>query len=52
MQPKIVVFDMETTGLFQFKDKITGAPIPADDPSQPRMDGSLMAASGTRCRHG
>lgn len=37
MQPKFVVFDTETTGLFQFKDKVTGAPIPADDPSQPRL---------------
>lgn len=37
MQPKYVVFDTETTGLFKYKDPVSGAPIPADDPSQPRM---------------
>lgn len=36
-EPKYVVFDTETTGLFIFKDKETGEPIPADDPRQPRM---------------
>jgi DNA polymerase-3 subunit epsilon len=36
-QPVYVVFDTETTGLFQFKDKATGEPIPADAPGQPRM---------------
>ena len=30
-------FDTETTGLFVFKDKVTGVPVPADDPSQPRL---------------
>ena len=30
MEPKFVVFDTETTGLFDFK-------LPADDPSQPRL---------------
>ena len=35
--PVYLVFDTETTGLFQFKNKETGEPIPADDPSQPRM---------------
>lgn len=37
--PVYVVIDTETSGLFQFKDKATGKPIPADDPSQPRMCG-------------
>lgn len=32
-----LVFDTETTGLFQFKDKATGLPIPADAEGQPRM---------------
>lgn len=36
-KPVYVVFDTETTGLFQFKDKATGQPIPADAPGQPRM---------------
>lgn len=36
MEPKFIVFDTETTGLFVFKDK-AGNPVPADDPSQPRM---------------
>lgn len=31
------VFDTETTGLFQFKDKVTGIPIPADADGQPRL---------------
>lgn len=31
------VFDTETTGIFLFKDKETGEPVPADDPRQPRM---------------
>lgn len=35
--PVYAVFDTETTGLFLFKDKETGEPIPADDPRQPRM---------------
>jgi DNA polymerase-3 subunit epsilon len=35
--PVYVVFDTETTGLFQFKDRATGEPIPADAPGQPRM---------------
>ncbi len=34
---KFVVFDTETTGLFLFRDKDTGEPVPADDPRQPRM---------------
>lgn len=34
---KYVVFDTETTGLFLFKDKETGEPVPADDPRQPRL---------------
>lgn len=37
MNKKFVVFDTETTGLFSFKDPITGAPIPADAPGQPRL---------------
>lgn len=36
-QATYVVFDTETTGLFLFKDKETGEPVPADDPRQPRM---------------
>lgn len=32
-----VVFDTETTGIFIFRDKETGEPVPADDPRQPRM---------------
>lgn len=36
MEPKFIVFDTETTGLFLFKDK-DGVPVPADDPRQPRM---------------
>jgi len=35
--PKYCIFDTETTGLFLFKDPATGAPIPADDPRQPRL---------------
>ncbi len=35
--PKFCIFDTETTGLFLFKDPETGAPIPADDPRQPRL---------------
>ncbi len=35
--PTWVVFDTETTGLFEFKDKATGLPVPADAPGQPRM---------------
>lgn len=35
--PKYCIFDTETTGLFLFKDPGTGAPIPADDPRQPRL---------------
>src|SRR5690606_38676791 len=35
--PKYCIFDTETTGLFLFKDSATGAPIPADDPRQPRL---------------
>lgn len=34
---RYVVFDTETTGIFQFKDKATGEPIPADAPGQPRL---------------
>lgn len=34
---KYVVFDTETTGLFLYRDKATGQPVPADDPCQPRM---------------
>ncbi len=34
---KYCIFDTETTGLFLFKDPDTGAPIPADDPRQPRL---------------
>lgn len=33
---KFVVFDTETTGLFRFRDA-AGNPVPADDPSQPRL---------------
>lgn len=36
-EPVYVVFDTETTGLFIFRDKETGKPVPADDPCQPRM---------------
>ena len=36
-EAKYVVFDTETTGLFLFRDKATGEPVPADDPRQPRM---------------
>lgn len=36
-QPHYVVFDTETTGIFEFKDKATGKPVPADAPGQPRM---------------
>lgn len=36
-KPVFVVFDTETTGLFQFEDKATGQPIPADADGQPRM---------------
>lgn len=36
-KPVYAVFDTETTGLFLFKNKETGEPVPADDPSQPRM---------------
>lgn len=35
--PVYVVFDTETTGLFLFRDKDTGEPVPADDPRQPRL---------------
>jgi DNA polymerase-3 subunit epsilon len=35
--PTYVVFDTETTGIFLFRDKATGEPVPADDPRQPRM---------------
>lgn len=35
--PTYAVFDTETTGLFLFKDKETGEPVPADDPRQPRL---------------
>jgi DNA polymerase-3 subunit epsilon len=35
--PTYVVFDTETTGLFQFKNKDTGEPIAADAPGQPRL---------------
>ena len=35
--PKYVVFDTETTGLFLFRVKETGEPVPADDPRQPRL---------------
>lgn len=35
--PAYAVFDTETTGIFLFKDKATGEPVPADDPRQPRM---------------
>lgn len=35
--PVYLVFDTETTGLFQFKDKVTGLPVPADAPGQPRL---------------
>ena len=31
------VFDTETTGLFQFRDRATGQPVPADAPGQPRL---------------
>lgn len=33
---KYAVFDTETSGLFRFKDA-AGVPVPADDPSQPRL---------------
>lgn len=36
-KPVYAVFDTETTGLFLFKDKETGEPVPADDPRQPRL---------------
>lgn len=36
-KPTYVVFDTETTGLFLFRDKETGDPVPADDPRQPRL---------------
>lgn len=36
-RPVYAVFDTETTGLFLFKDKETGEPVPADDPRQPRL---------------
>lgn len=36
--PTYLVIDTETSDLFQFKDAL-GKPIPADDPSQPRMCG-------------
>lgn len=36
MTPTYLVFDTETTGLFQYKDRL-GRSIPADDPSQPRL---------------
>ncbi|MFE3839195.1 3'-5' exonuclease [Pseudogemmobacter sonorensis] len=36
-KPVHVTFDTETTGLFQFKDKATGLPVPADAPGQPRL---------------
>lgn len=35
--PVYAVFDTETTGIFLFKDKETGEPVPADDPRQPRL---------------
>lgn len=31
------IFDTESNGLFQFKDKVTGVSIPADAPGQPRL---------------
>lgn len=31
------VFDTETTGLFQFRDRRTNQPVPADAPGQPRL---------------
>lgn len=37
-----IVFDTETTGIFQFKDKVTGQPIPADAPGQPRLASIAM----------
>lgn len=37
VKPVFAVFDTETTGLFLFKDKETGLPVPADDPRQPRL---------------
>lgn len=37
LHPKYIVFDTETTGLFLYRDKETGEPVPADDPRQPRM---------------
>lgn len=33
---KYACFDTETSGLFRFKDE-NGVPVPADDPSQPRL---------------
>lgn len=33
---KWAIIDTETSGLFKFKDE-TGKPVPADDPSQPRL---------------
>lgn len=33
---KYAIFDTETNGLFRFKDA-NGVPVPADDPSQPRL---------------
>lgn len=36
-EARFAVFDTETTGLFLFRDKATGQPVPADDPCQPRM---------------
>lgn len=36
-KPVYVVFDTESNGLFEFKDKATGQPIPADAPGQPRL---------------
>lgn len=42
MKATHAVFDTESTGLFLFKDEATGAPVPADDPRQPRLASFAM----------
>lgn len=34
---KYAVFDTETTGLFQYRNKLTGEKVPADAPGQPHL---------------